>query len=118
VKITINKTYNHYWKYNINNIWKHYNQEQHDYIFKYLGFDKIDKYWPIHFSNKETKEWFYKIYTDTNYLEDVYKESPLGYEWLSENWGKDIFNLIIWYSDKQEFKTIVNKIINVELIRR
>jgi len=97
----------------------HYTQEQYDYIFKYLDFDKLDKTWHIYFKNKVTKKWFKKTYMINNeYLNTtIYKKSPLGYEWLKENWGNGIFKMHVYYPDKQELKTIVNRVINVELIR-
>jgi len=106
-----------YWRYeNIDE--SRLTQKHYDYMFKYLDFDKLDKNGYIIFNNKETEEWFYKTYTDTNYLKDVYDDSPKGYQYLKNNWGKGVFKLFVWYTtDKQEFKTIVNRVINIELKR-
>jgi len=114
IKIT---QYNKYWYYNNINE-DTYIQEQYDYVLKYLNFDKLDKkrnY--IYFNNKETEKWFRKTYTNTHWLDDIYNNSPEGYQWLKKHWGKGIFKLFVWYSDKQELKTVVNKVINIKLIR-
>jgi len=114
MRIEIDKYTHTYRRYNTK---EHlYTQEQFDYMFKYLDFDKFDKNWYIYFNDKETSEWFYKTHINTDYLKDIYNDSPEGYEWLKENWGKGIFKIVIYYLDKQELKTIVNKIINIELI--
>jgi len=94
-----------------------YIQEQYDYVFKHLDFDKIDKYIIIHFSNEEIKEWFHKTFIKKLSLNTIYKESPNGYQWLKDNWCKNMFTVFIEYQDKQKLITIVNKIINVELTR-
>ena len=109
--------YDEYWHYNY--IYeKHYNQKQFDYVFKYLNFDKLaNKNLMIFFFNEETRKWFRKTYIDNYHLEYIYNNSPEGYEYLKNNYGKGVFKMIIYYSDKQEFKTIVNKVINVKLIR-
>jgi len=106
--------YDEYWYYNINETLC--TQEQYDYIFKYLDFEKVDRDCCVFYNNKEIEKWFKKTYINSDCLNIIYNNSPEGYQWLKENWGKDIFNLIIWYSDKQEFKIIVNKVINIKLM--
>jgi len=110
--------YGSHWRYNIKE--KSYTQEQFDYAFKYLDFDKLDKtmYIYIYFNNKKTEDWFKNIYIDNRWLDEIYKKSPLGYEWLKDNWGNGMFKIVICYQDKQELKIIVNKLINIELIRK
>jgi len=104
-----------FWCYLIYEI--NYTQEQFDYIFKYLDFEKLNKDIIIYLNNEKTKNWFKKTYIDRRYLEIIYNESPLGYEWLKDNWGKNVFQIDIYYLNKQELKTIVNRVINIELIR-
>jgi len=102
----------------LDNSWRYYihrwdcSQKQFNYIYKYLNFDKLDKDEWIQFNNKEVGEWFRKTYVNNYCLEYIYENSPLGYEWLKSNWDKGVFEVPIYYSDKQELKTIVNKIIN------
>jgi len=105
-----------YWRYGIGELY--YSQEEYDYIYKYLDFDKLYKENFIHFKDEETGEWFFKTYINDIDLEIIYNQSPKGYEWLKENWGNDVFKIVIYYSNKQELKTIVNKIINVRLMRK
>jgi len=93
-------------------------QEEYDYIFKYLDFDKLENDWCIHFNDKEVEEWFKYVYIDEDWLNAIYKKSPEGYQYLKEHWGKGVFRLFVWYTDKQELKIIVNKIINVRLMRK
>jgi len=107
MKVKINKHHN-YWRYHRAYEYHCSTQEQFDYVFKYLDFDKLEKYLIVHFYDKNTEELFYKIN----------KNLPDGYQWLKDNWGKNIYWLYIIYSDKQELKTIVNRVINVELKRR
>jgi len=114
IKLT-NETWNNYWLYNMYTYCL--NQKQFDYICKYLDFDKLYKNKHVYFENHETSEWFHETYTNSHYLEYVYKKSPEGYEWLKENWGNGVFKSHIYYADKQELKTIVNKIINIKLIK-
>jgi len=115
MKIRVKKTYKNYWVYNANNIWGYYTQKQYDYMCKYLDFEKLCKDELIFFNNKETKKTFYETYIDNRWLEDIYNNSPLGYEYLQNNWGKGVFRLYVFYPDKQELKTVVNRIINVGL---
>jgi len=105
--------YNNYWRYIVGEL--SYKQEEYDYIFKYLDFDKFDKDWLILFNNKKIEEWFFKTYINDIKLEIIYNQSPNGYQWLKENWGNGVFEIVVCCSDKQEFKTIVNRIINIEL---
>jgi len=118
-----------------------YEQEQYDYVFKHLDFNKLAKDCFLQFADNDTEEWFNTIYTKHLYLDHiedlsleelcntVYRKhlyldhiedlSPRGYRWLKRNWGKGKFKLNnIFYLDKQELKTIVNRVINVELKRR
>jgi len=115
MKIEIINNDNCYWNYNINEY--SYTQEQYDYICKYLDFDKLDKDFYIFFNDKKTGKWFKKTYISNYDLSEIYKYSPLGYEYLKNNWCKGIFKTEILYPDKQELKTIINKVINIELIR-
>jgi len=93
-----------------------YTQEQFDYIYKYLDFDKFNKNDnSIYFKNKKTEDWFYKKHIHHDWLEDIYDQSPEGYQYLKENWGNGFFKITVFYSDKQELKTIANKVINIEL---
>jgi len=106
--------HNKYWRYNIVEL--SYTQEEYDYIYKYLDFNKLYKDNFIYFNNKETGELFHKIYINKSCLNTIYTESHLGYEWLKENWGNGVFKLWACYQNKQELKTIVNKVINLRLI--
>jgi len=114
MKIELYKIYEH-WRFIASEV--NYKQEQFDYAFKYLNFDKLYKDWFIFFNNKETEDWFYKTYIAEDWLNTIYKKSPEGYKWLKNNWSNGIFRAIVTYCDKQELKTIVNRVINVELIR-
>jgi len=116
MKIKIKKTYNDYWHYDI--VKYHYTKETYDYIFKYLDFDKLDKDWAIYFNNKQIKNWFYKTYTNNDRLSKIHNQSPEGYQWLKENWGNGIFEILVLYQDKQELKTIVNRVINIKLLTK
>jgi len=82
-----------------------------------LDFEKINKDWYIYFNDKQTKEWFCETYINIDYLRDIYLKSLEGYEYLKNIFGKSVFKIIILYQDKQELKTIVNKLINIKLIR-
>jgi len=107
--------WNKYWHYEIRN----HKQKEFDYIYKYLDFEKISKKWHIYFNNEETKEWFKKTYKSSDWLDDIYNDSPEGYQWLKANLGNSVFKLYcVYYLNKQELKTIVNKIINVKLINK
>jgi len=107
--------FNDCWNYNLDE-WE-YTQEQYDYAFKYLNFNKFNKYQNIHFKNKELRNMFFDTYGESCYLKNIYNTSQKSYEWLKDNWGKNIFTISIFYSDKQELKTIVNKLINIELMK-
>jgi len=97
---------------------RQFSQKQFDYIYKHLDFDKVKKnIFSIQFVNNEIKNWFYKTYIN-NYLEYICNSSPEGYQWLKDNLGNGVFKLDICYYDKQELKTIVNKVINVRLMRK
>jgi len=126
MRIKLYKTDNQYWRYSM---CEEYTQEEFDYVFKHLDFDKLNKDRCIHFSKKEIDEWFYKTYNSLDemrvespyvrlfYLKEIYKKSPKGYQYLRDNWGNGMFKIVVNYPDKQEFKTIVNKLINIKLIR-
>jgi len=106
------------WLYNTNE--SCYIQKQFDYIYKHLCFDKLNKNEIIYFNNEEIKELFKRKYIENIWLlwlNDIYKISPLGYKWLQNNWGKGEFKTVVRYTDKQELKIVINKLINVELIR-
>jgi len=115
MKIEIKKYKLWSWCYNINELTLE--QKKYDYMFKHLDFDKLDKDNFIFFKNKETEKWFHNKYIYERLLENIYKDSPLGYEWLKENWGNGVFVILVYYQDKRELKTIVNKFINIELKR-
>jgi len=117
MKIKFIQHNNENWRCNIINDEWCYHQKQFDYMFKHLDFDKLDKNWSICFNSSETIKWFNNKYTKTYFLKEIYKKSPEGYEYLKNNWCKGIFRLFVWYIDKQELKTIVNKVINIKLIR-
>jgi len=106
--------YKNNWRYFIDEL--DYSQKQFDYIFKHLDFDKLSKDCYIYFSNKKTEKWLRKTYINEDWLKDIYDNSPEGYAWLNENWCKDVFKLYVYYLDKQELKTIINRVINVSLI--
>jgi len=99
------------------------NQEQYDYIFKYLDFETIKKNQWIYFNDKKTEEWFkFTFTTFISYLpylkEGIDTHSPEGYQWLKNNFGKGVFKMFVFYSDKQELKTIVNRLINTILLTK
>jgi len=113
MKVQLHKIYNNYWRYTM--ISMRFTQEEYDYTFKCLDFDKLFKVILIHFNNTKTEKWFYKTYIESCYLECIYSDSFEGYKWLIDNWGKGMFKTIIIYQDKQELKTVVNRIINIEI---
>jgi len=113
MKITIDNSND--WCYCFNGL--NYTQEQYDCIFKYLNFDKLYKRVYIFFKNEKVEKLFFKTFINSDYLRDIYFKSPEGYKWLKNNWGKGVFELWVLYSDKQELKTIVNKVINIRLIK-
>jgi len=115
MKIKIEQ-YHKYWRYCINDLY--YIQKEFDYALKYLDFDKLYKSKYIYFTDLEIKQRFKRKYIEKDWLEDIYNQSPEGYQWLKNNWGENVFRMNIHYSDKQELKTIVNKIINVKLINK
>jgi len=94
-----------------------FSQEQYDYVYKFLNLEKIKNTNVIRFKNKITKIWFHETYVNYYCLDEIHCHSKKGYKWLKNNWGKGIFKIAIYYSDKQELKTIVNRLINVKLIR-
>jgi len=108
MKFKLKKTFNKYWYYNIYEFY--YPQEEYDYIFKYLNFDKLNKDCDILFC--------FKHYAIEQWFEETYENSQKGNEWLKENWGKGVFKLDVYYPDKQELKTIVNKVINIKLLTK
>jgi len=114
MKVIIRKTYNNFLRYDIIKELT-YTQKQYDYMFKYLDFDKLDKDWFIQFNDKEVEEWFKYVYIDEDWLNEIYNQSPEGYKWLKDNWGNGIYKLLIEYQDKQELKTIVNRVVNINL---
>jgi len=106
-----------YYGYKMIKEWK-YKQKQFDYIFKYLDFNKLCMDFSIWFDDENVKYWFKQTYEAHHLISliNIYKYSPKGYEYLKNNWSKGVFILGIMYSDKQILKTIVNKVINIELI--
>ena len=125
MKIEIDNCDNFCYNYRYDIFECNYTQEEYDYIYKYLDFNKLDKDCYIYFSKKETEECFFEAYLNSEYLDNIYRDhlkniyftSPLGYEWLKSNWGKGIFKITVWYLYKQELKTIVNRVINIKLIK-
>jgi len=116
MKIKLTKNPYHDWYYNIDEL--DCTQKQFDYIYKYLDFDKVGKYIYIRFNDNKTKKMFYETYINSsNWLKNIYNDSLLGYQWLKNNFSKGVFRIPVLYPDKQELKTVVNKVINVELIR-
>jgi len=105
---------NNYWSYCIEE--SEYKQKEYDYVFKYLDFEKLDKNEWILFDNNEIECSFHEIYTNIHLIENIYNQSPEVYQYLKDNWCKGLFKINIYYQDKQELKTIVNKVINIELI--
>jgi len=102
--------------------WFNYTQEQYDYVFKCLDFDKLKlSFFRIHFNNEEIRKVFKENYVfdfgNDTINQEIYKNNKEINQWLKDNWCKNSFKLGIAYLDKQELKTVVNKIINVELIR-
>jgi len=98
-------------------------QEQYDYIFKHLKFEKLFKGSYLFFGNRKIKIWFYETYITEDYLNedcliDIYNSSLDGYNWLKNHWGNGVFKLTILYQDKQELKTIVNRLINTILLAK
>jgi len=116
MKIDLKKYHDNHWCYNIDEL--DYTQEEYDYAFKFLDFDKLFKDCIIYFNNEEIRKLFYETYINSHYLNNIYNQSYEGYKWLKNNWGKGKFKLWADCSDKQKLKTIVNRIINVELIRK
>jgi len=117
MKIKI-EPYNNHWRFDTKtNMLYYLKQKFFDYTFKYLDFDKLDKSWRISFNDCEIETWFRKTHINSDYLVHIYYYSPEGYEYLKNNWGKNIFSMNINYQYKQELKTIVNKVINTKLIR-
>jgi len=112
MKIKLNKFENDYWSYIIDVF--DYSQKEYDYIFKHLDFEKIYQYHVIYFFNSKKKQWFHETYINSNHLDRIYSQSPEGYQYLKDNWGKHIFTASKRYKSKQELKTVVNKVINVE----
>jgi len=118
MKIKLRNYENHYWDYY--NVKKYYiyKQEQYEYMHKYLNMDTLYKGRYIIFANEEIAEWFHKTYGEYYWLDGIYKNSPDGYQWLKNHWCKGIFWFgFIHSTDKQELKTIVNKVINITLRR-
>ena len=107
--------YENYWGYNVNEM--SFTQNQYDYIYKCLDFNKLNQEWTIHFNNDETKKWFAKTHTYDYCLDIISNKSPEGYKYLKNNWGNGVFKFWVDYQDKQKLKTIVNKLINIKLIR-
>jgi len=119
MKIKLKQKNNNYsWYYSNTDVLR-YTQKQYDYAFKYLSFDKIEKSCYVHFNKYKTKTWFRTTFVNSEWLcaDEIQEESSEGYQWLEESFSKGIYKLYIYYSNKQEFKTIVNKVINIELKR-
>jgi len=96
---------------------KKYTQKQFDYVFKYLNFDKLETSCHCSFNDKNTEKWFHETYIYNNSFKYIRKKSPEGYQYLKDHWGKGVFKTLLNHTDKQELKTIVNRLINIELIR-
>jgi len=116
MKIELTCYNNDFWYYDIDEL--DYSQEEFDYIFKYLDFDKLDQEWSISFNNKEVGKWFSETYINIRWLGVINLHSPEGYKWLRDNWGKCLFWVFVYYNNKQELKTIINRVINIKLINQ
>jgi len=116
MKITINNYDNCYsYRYNVNE-WD-CTQKEYDYMFKYLDFDKLDKTKSYLFTNdkKERKlfEKRYKVFNCWLYLCLITNDNGE----IRDNWGKGMFKIVIYYKNKQELKSIINKVVNIELMK-
>ena len=115
IKLKQHKNFWHYHTFNYYNELK-YSQKKFDYIYKYLDFDKLNKNDSvICFDDSKIEKYFFKTYINNDWLEHIYNKSPDGYQYLKNNWAYGVFRILINYKDKQKLKTIVNKVINIEL---
>jgi len=115
MKIKI-KQCDNYWFYD--NMYGKFYKKSFDYMFKHLDFDKLNKHSYIIFNSQNAEEWFCETYINRCHLKEIYNNSPDGYQWLKNNWGNGRFRISVFYEDKQELKTIINRFINIELIRK
>jgi len=93
-----------------------YTQKQYDYILKHLCFKKINKDSLLWFKSKDIKnDFMLRFKISTCWLKVIYSQCSIGYNWLNDNFGKNIFMTSIKYTDKQELKTVVNRVINIRL---
>ena len=111
----VNSIYTNVYRYNTKTNELHYTQEQYNYVFKYLDFEKLDKDSVSFCWDTTIKDLLKKQNINSLWLGEIYRDYPDGYRWVKKNFNKNIFKLWIYYIDKQELKTVVNKIINVEL---
>jgi len=118
MKIKLYNLFKYYWRYCISDYI--YTQKEYDYIFKYLEFGKFNEICCyIKFNDHNTQQLFTYKYIDNIFIKIIHSKSPEGYEWLRNNFGKGYFRIVDNnYPDKQEFKTIVNRVINIELRRK
>jgi len=86
------------------------NQKQYDYMYKNLDFDKLNKSYNVFLEND--KIWQHKK-INHECLSTISKYFKDDYQLLKNNWGKGIFRVFIEYSDKQELKSIVNRVMNI-----
>jgi len=106
MKLTI---INHGNCYRYDNEELYYKQEYYDYIYKYLEFNKVINYTNIYMDNEEDLNYFKNlINTDKDIVINKY---------LKYNWGRGVFKIWVFYKDKEELKSVVNRIINIRLIR-
>ena len=115
MKIKLNKWHTYY-GYNNGNFSG--TQKQYDYVFKCLIFNKLFKNYNVFFCDCDEELMFYNTYSRNSFLREIHKESPNGYQYLKDNWCKGVFRLDVFYQDKQELKTIINRVINVKLLRK
>jgi len=114
MKIKMVENYS-YWHFNI--IFGSSTQKQYDYIYKHLDFDKLNKQIFL-FDNVKTEQWFFNTFVNNICLQNMEELSQNKYQWLKQNFGKDIFKTSIDYKDKQELKTVINKHINIQLLNK
>jgi len=92
-------------------------QKEYDYIFKSLKFDELNLPDRIRFIDTIMKNEFFNKYQITQDSFGKIDHEGEGYEWLKNNFGNGIFRIAIFHKNKQELKTIVNKVVNMEFRR-
>jgi len=113
MKIKIFRDDDNYWAYSF------YFNDIHDFLFVFSEFDfkKIHLRSNIQFSTKKEKKRFYKKFPikTQKFLKiyDVKKESKEGFTWIEKKFAKKIYFYCFLYSDKQELKTVIPRIIRL-----